>query len=153
MLSRKEHNTQGITLPDEWTQKVTDLLNSVYYAECKEYNKRFHAFGQVFEDELLLIVSFANNADATSLPVTCFLSLDLSQNAKPTKEIDNLLDISGMIFDSVFSDKSWSDYDELWSEHSHKGITFFYKTSRENISMTLLADEILKEDEDKPKTH
>jgi hypothetical protein len=60
-----------------------------------------------------------------------------------------MVDLLGHIFDDIFNTEDWSGYVSNWTENKYKNHTFFYKITRENIALTLQANEILSKD----KTH
>jgi hypothetical protein len=145
MLSRKEQSTQALALPEEWTKKVEELLNEVYESQCKQEEKVFKVFGSTYADEFLFITTLVNPNDDKITPVSYFISKDLDKSTKPEKMLDDLVDSIGSFFDVYFATKDWSDYQAEWFEAEFKGHKFFYKISRENISLHLIADGLLNQ--------
>ncbi len=150
MLARKHHKTKGIPIPDEWTIKVSSLLNSVYSQDCKKLERRFEAFGQIFEDELVVIVALISTGDKAVMPVTCYLSTDINNQDDPNEKLGNLLDMAGVIFDNILAQKEWNDYETEWTEHApkqgKKDLVFYYRVTREDVGLTIKANELLKEE-------
>lgn len=144
MLSRKEQNVEGIPLPKPWIEEILDLINSVYEKNCNLLNKKFEIIGYTYPDELLLIVSLVKKDDVNDIPITYMASLDLDNNNEPKKLLNSLVDSIGILFDSVFSNKDWNEYHSNWLEGTIKEQKIFYRISRENIALTLQADELLK---------
>ena len=98
-----------------------------------------------FPAEVVLAVSLVNKKDDNAAPVTYHVSTDLNEKIKADKVVDNLVDSVGIFFDSYFEDPNWNDFFSKWEETEFKGIKIYYKISRENVGLTLLADQILEE--------
>ncbi len=145
MLSRKEQNSQAIALPEEWTKKVCALLNEVYQSNCKAEEKVFEVYGSTYPNEFLLIATLVNTADESVSSVSYFISVDLEENTKPEKLLNDLVDSIGAFFDVYFATKDWDDYQAEWLEAEFKGHKFFYKISRENIALHVMADKLLNQ--------
>lgn len=143
MLSRKEHDVEGITLPDEWTKEFTDLLNSTYKDEISKQGKSFFVLGFTYPDEVVMAISFMDERDMNALPVTLVVSADLKEGQKAKELLNTLIDSVGVFFDSHFSGEG-SDYNTNWSNETFKNIEIFYQVSRENILLTLKANQLLK---------
>ena len=145
MLSRKEHEQKATHLPEEWRKKVRELLNSTYGNKFDKEKNEFAVFGMTFPAEVVLAVSLVNKKDDNAAPVTYHVSTDLNEKIKADKVVDNLVDSVGIFFDSYFEDPNWNDFFSKWEETEFKGIKIYYKISRENVGLTLLADQILEE--------
>ncbi|MCO4792131.1 MAG: hypothetical protein KC493_00360 [Bacteriovoracaceae bacterium] len=146
MLSRKEHQEKPNHLPDEWKKKVTELLISIYGDKFDQSNFEFHIFGMTYPSEMLLTVSLVNTKDESAAPVTYHVSADLDEKTKADKTIAQLVDSIGIFFDNYFDDPEWNDFFSKWEETTFKGSKLFYKITRENIGLTILADQILDSD-------
>ncbi len=163
MLARKKTSKQGKPIPQDWTEGLARLLNETYKTECKQNGRYFDAYGQIYQDELLLIVSYLSEKDEYLAPITLFLSSEPDQISTPEKVKDtqaNYIDISGLFFDEIFADEEWNGFEPVWQEVSHKNQNYFYKITRENINATLEADRLLGPDfedvefeEDEDQTH
>ena len=80
-------------------------------------------------------------------PVTLFISHDnLEDSKKFKKSLAALVDFAGIIFDDITGTKDWSDYNSTWTENEYKDSTFSIKITRENISLSLQAEELLKDE-------
>ena len=145
MLSRKNHEEAGTNLPSEWIAQVLETLNKVYLKELSVRSKKFEAFGKTFPDEMLLIVSLLDQDTESSIPTTIMISVDLFSQKKIANTINNLIDSIGIFYDQYFNDESWNSYVLNWTESDYKNTTFYYKITRENMSLTLAADELLKQ--------
>ncbi len=144
MLTRVEHDGEGKELPQEWKNKVKLLLNEVYEPQCKENDKHFEVFGEIYSNELLIIVSFVNFENLHSIPQTLFLSVDVDEKTDFEKLLPSLVNISGLVFDQLFAlGEEDYRYEENWQKEKVKETEFYYKISRENVALTLEANKLL----------
>jgi hypothetical protein len=156
MLARKASSKSGKNLPQDWMEGLNRLLNDTYEKECKRYKRYFDVYGQIFQEELLVIVSWLTEQDEYTYPITCFLSCEADQMATEQKVKEtqkNFVDVTGLFFDEIFADPDWNEFEPVWQEVTYKNQNYFYKLSRENINLTLeanklLGDEFLNEEED-----
>lgn len=151
MLARKKTSKQGKALPQDWIESLSRLLNETYKTECKQNSRYFDVFGQVFSDELLLVVSYLSEKDEYLSPLTLFLSAEPDQIATEEKVREtqkNFIDLVGLFFDEIFGEEEWDQFEPNWQEVSHKHQNYYYKLSRENINATMEANKLLGEDFD-----
>lgn len=142
-----EDNTKRSSLPAEWTEELTRVLTDTYFQQSEKDNRFFHVYGEIYEKEFVVIVSYLHHDDHLASPITLFISHDVVEDSKKFKTVlKNLVDLSGLIFDDVFSSSDWSDYVTTWTENNYRDQNFFYKITRENISLTLQAEEFLNKD-------
>lgn len=149
MLARKKSSKHGKTLPPDWLEGLNRLLNESYASECKQNSRYFDVYGQVYPEELLLIVSYLSEKDEYSAPISLFLSCDPDQIASEDKVKEtqkNFIELAGLFFDEIFSDEDWNSFESNWQEVSHKNQNYFYKITRENINATIEANKLLGED-------
>ena len=149
MLARKATSKNGKNLPSDWIESFARLLNETYKNECKENLCYFDVYGQIYDEELLIVASWISEKDQFSTPISCFLSCDSShiQSEEKVKETQkNFIDLVGLFFDEIFSQEEWIDFMPSWQEVHHKNETYFYKLSRENVSITLEANRLLGPD-------
>lgn len=140
----KEESTRT-QLPNEWTDQLVKVLHEAYANEVKAKNSLFDVYGEIYEDEFVVIASFMSHSDPASVPISVFISHDVISDEKNFKKsLKDLIDLFGLIFDDIFSTADWADYNSNWTENKFKGSQFYYKITRENISLTLQAEEILK---------
>jgi hypothetical protein len=146
MLGRKKNSKLTKPFPAEWIESFNRILNETYKIETKQSSKYFDVYGQIHEDELLLIVSYLSEKDEYEVPMTLFLSSDRDKemNEDKIKETQkNLIDVVGLFFDEIFSDGDWNEFEPNWQEVTHKNQNYYYKISRENINLTLEATKLL----------
>lgn len=151
MLARIKTSKNGKALPQDWLEGLSRLLNETYKTECTQNSRYFDVYGQVYNEELLLIVSYLSEKDEYLAPVTLFLSSDPDQiaNEEKVKETQkNFIDLVGLFFDEIFSDEEWNSFESSWQEVTHKNQNYWYKITRENINATLEANRLLGEDFD-----
>lgn len=149
ILGRYEQSTinAGKDLPGDWTENFTRTLTEAFYSQSEEDKCFFDVYGRIFDDEFLVIVSYHDQADQYKAPKSLFISHDNLNDTKAfEKALKNLVDLSGMIFDDIFGQKDWNDYALDWIENEFRGSKFHYRITRENISLTLQAEELLKSD-------
>lgn len=148
MLARLKTSKNGKTLPQDWLESLARLLNETYGIECKRNGRYFDVYGQVFSEELLLVVSYLSEKDEYLAPITLFLSCDPDQiaNEDKVKETqNNFIEVTGLFFDEIFGDDEWDNFEPVWQEVTHKHQNYWYKLSRENINATLEANKLLGE--------
>jgi hypothetical protein len=146
VLARKSSSKSGKSVPQDWSEGVAVLLNDTYKTECTKEGRYFDVYGQIFPEELLVIVSYLSEKDPAVAPIACFLSCDTEQMKTETmvKETQsNFMDVAGLFFDEIFSSDDWSDFEPVWQEVKYKTHTYHYKLTRENINLTIEANRLL----------
>jgi hypothetical protein len=132
-------------LPHEWTEELIRTLTEAYYVQSEKDNRFFHVHGEIYEKEFVVVVSYIHHDDQMTSPISLFISHDIAKDSKKFKVLlKNLVDLTGEIFDDVFSVEDWSDYTTTWNSNKYKGFEFFYKITRENVSLSIQAEEFLK---------
>lgn len=150
MLARKPQTEPAKNFPEDWLEEVSQILKTVYFDKFKHDSRTFAVWGHLYADELLLIISLADNFNPASIPTTLFLSVDIEPKVKMKPLLNKLLDASGTFFDTYFrTGQANSEEEDIylanWDEAELGKQAFFYKVTRENISLTMEADKILKE--------
>lgn len=151
MLARNKKSKGGKVIPQDWSEGLSRLLNETYKSEAKKQGRYFDVYGQIFSEELLVIVSWLSEKDEYIAPVTLFLSCDPDQmnSEKKVKETqENFVALAGLFFDEIFSDEEWNEFEPVWQEVSHNNQNYWYKITRENINATLEANKLLGDDFD-----
>lgn len=146
MLARKKTSKQGKVIPLDWSEGVGRLLNETYKNECDTKERYFDVYGQVFSEELLLITSYLSEKDPARTPITLYLSSEASHienEAKVKATQKDFIDLTGLFFDEIFGNEEWNDFEPEWQEVTHNNQTYFYKLTRENVSLTLEANKLL----------
>ncbi len=151
MLARKKTSKEGKSIPQDWIEGLARLLNETYQAECKQNGRYFDVLGLIYQEELLVVVSYLSEKDEYLTPITCFLSCEPDQmkDEKKVKETQqHFIDIVGLFFDEIFADPEWNEFEPIWQEVTHKNQNYFYRISRENVNATLEANKLLGDDFD-----
>jgi hypothetical protein len=143
MHSRKDQDKPLIKLPNDWLTELGELLNTTYKDFCDKKKKSFLVLGHTYPDEVVLIVSFLDEKSLGSIPITLILSADLNGKNKSDELLEVLVEFIGIFFDQAFSVEEWDDYNSNWEMDEIKGIKFYFTVSRENILLTIKANEIL----------
>jgi hypothetical protein len=149
MLPRTKSSKIGKSMPQDWPESLSRLLNETYKSECEKNGRYFEVYGQIYAEELLLVISYLAEKDPYAAPVALFLSCGpehLSNEEKVKETQKNYIDIAGLFFDEIFSNSDEHEFEPEWQEVHHKNQTYFYKISRENINLTLEANKLLGDD-------
>ncbi len=136
----------GSSLPEEWIESFVGLLTQTYFKQTEKDHRFFDVYGQIFEKELVVIASYIHHDDHLAAPISVFVSHDIVDDKKTKSALENLVNLVGHIYDDVFANEDWSEFNPTWTENKYQENTFFYKVTRENIGLTLQAEEILKKD-------
>jgi hypothetical protein len=145
LLSRKEQERLGIILPETWREKVESVLYGVYQQQCDHEKKEFQVYAITYPNELLLTASYYDPQLLEAAPVTYMISMDLNENENPDQYLDTLIDSIGIFFDSYFADSDWNEYQANWQEAEYKQLKFYYKISRENMALSIQAEQLLNQ--------
>lgn len=149
MLGRKKSSKSGKNIPQDWSEGVARLLNETYATECKQNTRYFDVFGQIYTEELLMVVSYLSEKDEYLAPITLFLTCEAAQISGVTKVQEtqkNYIELAGLFFDEIFSSEKWDEFEPNWQEVAHKNQNYFFKISRENINASIEASKLLGED-------
>lgn len=135
----------GSSLPAEWTESFVKVLTETYFKQSEKDNRFFDVYGRIFDEEFLAIISYIHHDDQMASPISVFISHDHLDDSKKMKEaLDSLVNLAGHILDDIFSSEDWNGFSPNWVENKFNKNTFFYKITRENISLTLQAEEFLR---------
>lgn len=148
MLARKDHDSAEKKLPPEWTDEIKELLETIYAAQLEKHQKKIEIMGFSYSDEILLAISVLdkNNGDEFT-PLTYLASSDLDQKLKPQKVLNSMVDSIGLFFDALFNCEEIiisEHITNIWEEVKIKSQVFYYKITRENIKLTIMANELLE---------
>ena len=144
MLCRKEQESTGILLPQEWSKEVESTLFSLYLDQCKKEGKSFEVYGLTYPNEVFIGASFLDQKHLSGLPVTYMASADFEDKEHPKKTFDLLIDSIGIFFDNYFNSPKEDHYASQWMQTKLKKKVFYYKVSREVLSLTLEANKLLE---------
>lgn len=150
MFRRVESESKALVIPSEWTNKFKQTLLKIYGDKCLKEDKTFEIYAFTYPEEVLLIVSYLG-LDQNVLPVTLSLSADLKVNENPEKTLDILCDSVGIFFDHYFAagekeDEIFDEYAYEWDKETINNIDVYFKVTRENVGLTLAANQLLGDD-------
>lgn len=147
MFSRLNHQTKAVLFPKDWAEGLKQTLLNIYGEHAIKNEKTFEVFSFSYPTEVLLIISYVG-LDKFESPVTIFLSSDLNDKTDTDKIMDTMFDSAGVFFDSYFAaeeneDEIWDDYVLDWQDAELRSNKIFYKITRENVGLTMAADDLL----------
>lgn len=124
------------------------LLRDTYLNQIGE-NMEFQVFGLTYPDEVVISVSYIDTKNSSLTPVTYQASSDLTSAVAAEKLMETLVDSIGMFFDSFFTQASDQEdiYIPRWQEEKYKKIALYYRVTRENVALSFMADQLLKDNE------
>lgn len=148
MFSRIDHEVAAVVFPKEWSEEFKQTLLGIYGDKCIKDDRTFEIFAYTYPSELLLIVSYTS-LDKLVAPVSLFLSTNLETKKDPKKTMNTLLDAVGVFYDSYFANRGdgeneiWDEFIYEWEEATFSKEQIFYKVTRENIALSIEADNLL----------
>lgn len=136
-------------IPNDWLESFTKVLTEAYFDQSEKDNSFFDVYGEIYEKEFVVIVSYIHHKEQSKSPISIFISHDIISNEKEfEKALKKLVNFTGLILDDIFSQDEWNDYINVWTENDFEGHQYFYKITRENISLSLQAEEFLRKNGD-----
>lgn len=145
MLGRHHSTAKGTPLHKEWIQNLETTLTTCHLKILKKMKKQFMVAGKTFKDEILIGTSLLHTEDLEGVAFTYFVSSTLTDRASSTKILQVLVNSIGLFFDDYLTNKIDNKLTStLWKEFTLEGTPLFYKTSRENIYITTMADKLLE---------
>jgi hypothetical protein len=154
LVSKNSPTSHGVSFPEQELENINrcfeEQFSQLYPISMED--KTFQTYGHIFADEILLIVTLISDKNAKS-PVSIFISKEVSNQLtedenSAKKAIETMVELAGIFFDDVLSHKDWNNYTHAWAEEDYKNSTYFIKTTRENIELTLQANQLLGDDFD-----
>ena len=148
MLSRKEQTHKPNFFPKKWTVEVKNILDGLYKAQCDSRNLYIEVCAISYPNELVLSVSLLDKNNDLLIPVTYMASTDLEKSENPEDLLNLLVDSIGFFFENFFISEGTEDesiYSSDWEPSKVKDKEFFYKITRENVGISIMADAILDE--------
>lgn len=142
MFSRKNQESPGKAIPLEWQKDVQKLLETTFSVELGKIPYYFDTYGKIYQDELLMVASLTPN-NPNFGPVSCFVSIDNPTEKTVKKFLDLMVDFIGDFFETYFQSEDWNDYAPRWQEIEYNGEDIHYKVTRENLSLSMKAEELL----------
>lgn len=148
MFSRKHDELFGTELPTQWLTHISSACNEVFEEHILD-KQTFDAHGEIFRDEILLIISLISDEKLT-LPISLFLSIDIDDKHYKDmklvkKSVDKMMDFAGTVFEEILATKDWDDYSVIWTAVNYQKNEIFYKVTRENVELSLEANRLLND--------
>lgn len=155
ILARKTTSTDYRPIPLEAKEQITNLLTEAYEDLLTGGQKIIDVYGLIYAEEFLLALTVMDQEGRSLIPRSLLLSVDFDQTKSDFQDLLPILLEGCDAFlgqalnwsdEDLFNEESESPYLGLWTEESVKNTTIYSKVTRENIALTLMADEILKEE-------
>ncbi len=147
MHSRKDHDQVGKSLPVVWIDEVLGTLNSCYENELLKYENEFEIAAQLFSDEIVVAVCLISKENPDGAAITYSVSADVLEQVPPKPLLKAIIDSIGIFFDHYFKEDEENISDHMtssWQELKILKQALYYRVSRENIRLTLMADKLLE---------
>ncbi len=148
MFGKISEDETGIDLPRKWCLALRTSLNEIFEEQIRPEKKEFEVFGKVFSKEIVLAVTLLNREREDLLPITSLISKEQNESGADKKILDDMANISTLLFEELL-DTNTAELEEPlyspnWLETEYEKKQFHYKVTRENVLLTLAADELLK---------
>ena len=169
MDRRKDTPYKAAPLPRDYLKLVEDVFNKNFSRKLlieKGVKEKFIVYGELYPDELLLVVSLKN--PSTLRMTTCYASVDYPSpklkseggtQAPSSSEavqlgVNQCVDAVASFFDTFFSEGRPVDYDleyrQNWTPvEIEKNTRVYLRINRDNLELEAQADELLAQDERK----
>jgi len=144
-INREEKPSQ---IPTEILNFIDKLIDETFKESFSKKNLKLSVFGELYENEIVLIFSLVNSTDSSLNTISLFISDDISPTTKLEKTVDSLINSSSEFFETVTSstkDEIDSLYSPRWQQAESPTESFYYKVSRENIALTIEANKLLEQ--------
>lgn len=147
MFSRKNSEKMGTTVPEEWKEEFVAVLTETFQKNIPSEWHKFDAFGEIHNDEIVIVSCLYDSKHLNAVPVSCFISVDVDDKMKkdPKKVLSNMMDLTGLFFEEYFEDKDFSDFEPNWQDTEFKKQKYFFKITRENILLSIEAEKLLND--------
>lgn len=148
MFSRHNERVEiANNIPSSILESIKNLVLGSFQKEFIKKGYDLEVFGELYDDEIVLIFSLENTNENSSKTLSLFISQDLDKDYKIEKKIDHLVSSSSEFFE-IITTKSEEEivdlYSPRWQESDLKKENFHYKISRENIKLTIEANKLLQ---------
>tara|TARA_B100000886_G_scaffold258771_1_gene183708 strand:+ start:204 stop:650 length:447 start_codon:yes stop_codon:yes gene_type:complete len=147
MFSRKNGTTSS-TIPEQIIILINKIINDSFKTNFDSKNIYLETFGELYEDEILLIFSLLDKDDSNSNTISLFISDEIDPKTDLEKKVNELINASSEFFELLCSgtDEQLSEmYSPRWQKSTSGNEGFYFKISRENVRLTIEANKILGE--------
>lgn len=139
------------TFPAQWSENANLLINDHYSDFFQENDLLCETYAFQFSSESVVVFSLLPTGKDRSLsPISICISYDHQKDERPkdlSKKLDELVNLAGLViedYSKTLENPEEGPYFAQWTKQDLKGHEFYVKVSREDISLTLQAEEILK---------
>ena len=131
-------------IPSEWFEELVKIFNENYFDRSEKDNCFFDAYGELSSKELVVAVSYVHHEDQLKAPISVYISYEYTLGKTDTDKIlEGTMQLFALIFDDIFAQDDWNEYNSNWTENEYQGNKYHYKITRENISLSIQAEKIL----------
>lgn len=147
MIFRKHEELIGESFPEKWSDNLNLNFSEYFSEKLKLSNTSFFSHGQLCADEIVMAMTVRDNANEKM--ATIILSRDLNKQefeapTKISKVKDQMVDILGVMVKEMLTDFEEISYGGRWNDYKYKKDNYFYKISREDISLLLETEKLLR---------
>ena len=144
MLSRHNEEAVGSNLPKEWLENVKATIEDAYQGLLTKNQKSLEVYGEIHKAEVAVAFSLIDNNDPRGAAITLMTSGDLKEKEDPKKTLDQILNSCGEFFDLILTSENEDFFQPNWIKTTFSKDNFFFKITRENIGVSIVANEILR---------
>ena len=151
MFARIEENREedARNFPQEILEGVTSTLQKDY-GNLLIGSEKLKSYGRFYQSEVVLMASVREREEdrpESSSAVTVFVSMDLTPSftKKIEENVSFMVEVISLVLDHFFSERQSYEMIPFYQKEMLDGKEFYYKTSRENIELTIKANELLKD--------
>ena len=140
VLSRHNEEMDGVDLPMEWLDELTHAVKSTYGNTLQSNGYEIKTFGELFKGEVCVAFSLSSNSGC----ITLIISVDLDPKKEPKDLLDKAINHSSEFFDLIINSEGEDVFQPNWVKSELTGSDFYFKITREDISLTIEANKLLR---------
>lgn len=145
MYSRDLTKEKSIKIPGDDLLNLKNIIEETYQANFIQRNLDFEIYGFIYPQEFVFSICIFNPKDLNATPTSFFCSVDLTDEKPSEKILNSLADYTGVFLDDFFAQDDWEDYFQKWETEKFKDLDIHYKITRENILLSMKAEELLNQ--------
>lgn len=146
MYSRDLTNEKHVLIPGKDLSRFKKAVEEAYTEYFIQRSLDFELHGFLYPKEFVLNICIFSPKDLNITPTSLFCSVDLKDESPSEKIINTIVDYIGIFLDEFFQVDSWEDYFQRWESEDFKGQKLHYRITRENVILSLKAEELLNQD-------
>ena len=144
MLSRHNEEAVGAKLPQEWLENVRRTVNDSYQGLLTKNNMSLEVYGEIHPGEVAIAFSLIESDDPKGAAITLMTSGDLQEKEDPKSILDQILNSCSEFFDLILTSENEDFFQPNWIQTNFVKNNFYFKITRENIGLSIIANELLK---------